>query len=101
MDVIKTYYLRPTARKGARIKAICDGRSAIVPYDHASSWIDNAGHHAAALALLGKLGMGGKWLVGNLGDGNVYVCIPAPMFERTGNTGAVVVLADGTEWSTN
>lgn len=101
VDVIKTYFLRPTARNGARVKAVYDRFSAIVPYDHATPWTDNAGHHAAALALLAKMGRGGKWLAGDLGNCNVYVSIPAPMFERTGRKGAVVVLSDGTEWSAN
>lgn len=74
MQAIKTRYLGPTNTKGSRIKASCDAKSIIVPWDYEKSTTDN--HWAACIALKERLGWTGNMAMGSLGGDFVFVFLP-------------------------
>lgn len=75
MKAILTKYHGPTDTRGARISATDgDGNRVTVPYDHALSLGRN--HDAAALALCGRLGWGGRLVCGSTSRGYAYVFDP-------------------------
>lgn len=77
MQAITTRYIGPTDFRGSRVKASCQARVLILPWDHALGIEEN--HDAAARALVLALGWRGghygAWARGALPDmsGNVYV----------------------------
>jgi len=74
MKAIETTYHGPTTCKGARIKADDgDGNTVWISYPYASS--REAGHRAAADALLTKMGWTGKMVGGATKRGYVFVFV--------------------------
>lgn len=74
MKAIKTIYLSPTDKRGARIKATdLDRNSITIPYDHCLC--DAANHVAAAQALCDKMDWPGKRLAGSLSNYYVHVFV--------------------------
>jgi hypothetical protein len=74
MQAIVTKYIGPTNTRGGRIKASCQARSIIAPWNHALN--PYANHLAAAKALATKLAWPyGEWIAGELPSGqSVFVC---------------------------
>lgn len=77
---IVTTYHGPTDAKPARITArTASGIRLTAPYDHALT--PEEAHHAAAMALIGKLGWGPEspgrcWVQGSLpGSGYAFCCL--------------------------
>ena len=66
MKIIKTKYVKPTASKGSRIKAITEGFSVTVPYDHSLSDVDL--HYSAVKALVLKHNL--DWDISAMGYGS-------------------------------
>ncbi len=75
MQTIITKYLGPTATLGSRIKAMTSsghkGSTYTVGWDHSLNVEGN--HTHAAQLLLNKLGWQGKWRMGGLHSGYVFV----------------------------
>jgi hypothetical protein len=75
MQTIITKYLGPTATLGSRIKAMTSsghkGSTYTVEWDHSLNVEGN--HTYAAQLLLNKLGWQGKWRMGGLTSGYVFV----------------------------
>ena len=73
MQAITTKFLGSTNHRGSRVKATCQAKSMIVPWDDALDIDDN--HDVAAKMLAESLSWGGEWHRGGLpsGEGNVYV----------------------------
>lgn len=72
MKAIRTRYLGPNERRGARYTAWdSDGNRVTVPIDHALNSEEN--HDAAALALAAKMRWSGTLVRGGERFGNVYV----------------------------
>ena len=75
MQTIITKYLGPTATLGSRIKAMSSsghkGSTYTVGWDHSLNVEGN--HTYAAQLLLNKLGWQGKWRMGGLTSGYVFV----------------------------
>jgi len=75
MQTIITKYLGPTATLGSRIKAMTSsghkGSTYTVGWDHSLNVEGN--HTYAAQLLLNKLGWQGKWRMGGLPSGYVFV----------------------------
>ena len=94
-QAIQTKYIAPTDHKGARVKAFCAAGSVTVGFDYAGNE-----NHAAALALLDKLGWAGKWLAGGVDAGNVYVRLPGEHYAPSCQAQAVIVQDDGSEYAT-
>jgi hypothetical protein len=71
-QAIATKFLGPTNTRGARVRATCEARSVLVPWNYALGVSEN--HDAAARALITRLGWQGTWIQGCLRDVFVYVC---------------------------
>ena len=74
-QAIETKYLGPTNNRGARVKAMAQAGSVIVPWDHSLNVEDN--HTVAAYTLAKKYGWVCEWEGGAnaKGTGNVYVAV--------------------------
>jgi hypothetical protein len=73
MQAIIVKYVGPTATKKGRMVARCEDGRTVVSFDHALDTDDNA--RAAARALILKLGWGGNWVDGSLGNDRVFVWV--------------------------
>lgn len=66
MVIIKTKVLSPTNTQCARIKAIANGFSAVIPYPYAESY--EMAHYEAVKALIAKHSL--DWNIENMGYGS-------------------------------
>ncbi len=73
-QAIHTKTIGPTNTRGIRIRATAFAGSLITNWDHSLSPEEN--HQAAADALVNKLGWGGRWIGGQLGN-NSYAFVVA------------------------
>jgi hypothetical protein len=75
MQAIVTKYLRPTNHRGARVKATCQARSYVIPYDHALDAPDN--HRVAAMNLAVLMQWEGIWIGGGMpaDSGYAFLCV--------------------------
>jgi hypothetical protein len=64
MQAIVTKYLGPTNFKGGRVKASCQAKSIIVPWDNSRNIENN--HANAAHILATKMGWYGSWVGGGM-----------------------------------
>lgn len=69
-QAIITKYLGPTHCRGGRIKAKCDAKAIIIPWDHSLSVEDN--HRLAAKTLAAELGWVAGWIGGCLPSDSPY-----------------------------
>lgn len=70
MQAIRTAFLGPNQRRGARISARCEAGHLSVPYDHGLSTADN--HMAACVALMTKMNWRHSPMVGGDFKGDTY-----------------------------
>lgn len=86
-QAISTKYLKPTDRRGARIKATsASGQSVTVSHGYGSEFDE---HAAACKALAEKLQWFGEWFAGATKDGYAFVqldtgCPPVMVPKREG-----------------
>ena len=78
-QAITTKYLGPSNVRGARVKATCEARTIILPWNHALNVDDN--HRAAARKLAELLEWNGTWYGGApAGNGYCFVLADEPAF---------------------
>lgn len=73
LQAIQTKFLGPTSQRGGRIKATCQARTVVVPWDHGMN--PEANHKAAAMVCALQCGWSGTWHGGFNAEGEgVFVC---------------------------
>lgn len=78
-QAITTKYLGPSNVRGARVKATCEAKTIILPWDHSLNVNDN--HRAAARKLAEQLEWSGTWYGGApIGSGYCFVLADEPAF---------------------